>query len=345
MWLYAAIAAVMAVAAASHFWWQITMVTFFSSALALIGLSKLLGEATEQLVRYFGQNVAGLMNVTLSNLAEVIIIWVAIRENHLELVQAGIVGSIFGNLMLVMGSSIWIGCHKHGTMTFHEDVATLYINQLGVVAITLMLPSIFNGYIPAAKGPSVSIILAAVLVLVYLYYYRLAQKDKRFAKIDEHFEKLNHRWSKTHALLILILTAIGAFGMSELLVGEVSAVSRQLGLSAMFIGFVMLPLLGNIAEHFVALIAARREMTELSLAISVGSAAQVGMVVAPIAVLFGLINGTPFMLDFSGLPLKILMISLVMAFIVLRDNKWNINEGVMLVALYVVTVATFAFTQ
>ena len=268
-------------------------VTFCASALALIILSKLMGDATEQLTEHIGQGLAGFFNVTLSNLAELIIIFVAVRSNMIELVQAGIVGSMIGNLLLVMGLSIYVGCRKNGSLSFNPQLGTLLINQLFLVSVTLLLPTLFADRIPANRQGTFSYLLAAMLV--------------------------------------------------ELLVGEVEHVARVLELSPAFIGFIIVPLLGNIAEHMVGVVAAYKKMTELSLTMSVGSASQVGMVVAPCAVLFGYLTGNPITLNFTGLPIQLLVISIVGAIVVLRDSEWHKSEGVMMIALYAVIVIAFMF--
>src|SRR3989344_1129082 len=160
-------------------------VTFCASALALIILSKLMGDATEQLTEHIGQGLAGFFNVTLSNLAELIIIFVAVRSNMIELVQAGIVGSMIGNLLLVMGLSIYVGCRKNGSLSFNPQLGTLLINQLFLVSVTLLLPTLFADRIPANRQGTFSYLLAAMLVGAYIYYYCLSLSDKRFEKVDE----------------------------------------------------------------------------------------------------------------------------------------------------------------
>ncbi|MEK7584346.1 MAG: hypothetical protein AAB490_03805 [Patescibacteria group bacterium] len=316
-------------------------VTFSASALALILLSKLMGDATEQLTQYVGQGVAGFFNVTLSNLAELIIIFVAVRSNLVELVQAGIVGSMIGNLLLVMGLSIYVGTRKNGSMPFQPALGMLLVNQLYLVSVTLLLPTLFADRIPQERQNAFSYLLAAMLVGAYIYYYRLSLTDQRFEKIDE--QRLTFHWSKRFSIGVLIATAVGAFLMSELLVGEVEHVAHTLDLSAAFIGFIILPLLGNLAEHMIGVIAAYKKMTELSLTISVGSASQVGMVVAPCAVLFGYLTGNPITLNFTGLPIQLLGISIVGAIVVLRDSAWHKSEGIMLIALYAAIVIAFMF--
>lgn len=319
---------------------------FISSAIALILLSKIMGDATESLSTHVGERSAGLVNVTLSNLAELIIIYVAISNNHIELAQAGIVGSIIGNLLLVMGFSIYVGCKRNCTLTFNHNVAVLFTNQLFLVGATLMLPTLFNDHIPAHRHGTLSNLLAVMLALSYVYFYRLSFTDKRFREVRQQaVEHARDGWGLPKSLLVLLGCGVGAFWMSELLVGEVELVSHQLNLSTMFIGFIILPLLGNIAEHFVAVVAARKGMTELSLSIAIGSASQVGMIVAPCAVLFGILTGNPFLLHFPNMPLAALILSLAASYLVLQDNQWNINEGIMLLAFYGSIALAFAFTQ
>lgn len=329
-----------------HSVFHASILTFVAAALSLIALSKLLGDATEQLVRHVGQNVAGLINVSLGNLAELIIIFVAMKDGFLDLVQAGIAGSIVGNLLLVHGISIYAYCQKNGDhKPLKPQTVALLIDQLCVVAITLMLPAIFEEHIPVERHLTFSYVLAVMLVGVYLFYYRLSKSDSRFDPIEEDLKELNHRWSLKRSVVVLVAAGIGAFLMSELLVGEVQHIGKSLNVSHAFLGFILLPLLGNIAEHFVAVTAARKGQTDLSLAVSVGSASQVGMIVAPCAVLFGTILGQPFTLNFAGLPLTFMLLSLVPTFVVLHDRSWHKTEGVMLPALYIVFGVAFWFMR
>lgn len=335
----------MALALLFHFGFHSSIGTFIASASALILLSKILGDATEHISSYIGEGRAGLVNVTLSNLAELIIIYAAVRKNLIDLVQAGIVGSMIGNILLVMGLSIYFGCKKNGTMPFNRHTASLYINQFFLVACLLLLPTMFNSRIDQELTPWVSWVQAAILMLVYLFYFRLSQKDPRFKQLREQSHQLEKRWTKRNAILVLILSAIGAFVMSELLVREVEQTASSIGISSLFAGFIVLPLLGNIAEHAVAVTAARKGMTELSLSIALGSASQVGMVIAPAAVFFGLITGNTVLLSFRELPLGILIMGLVAGYLVLRDHEWNVNEGVMLLALYASMFFMFALSH
>jgi Ca2+:H+ antiporter len=335
----------MGLAVCSHLLYPVPALVFLASALALILLSKFIGDATEHYVVHVGERLAGLFNVTLSNLAELIIVFVAIREGKIALVHAGIVGSIMGNILLIMGLSVYFGCRKHSTMKYNHDTAGLYINQIFLVGSLLFLPTLFDSHITESRQQHISYLLAVLLVLAYVYFYVLSMRDPRFHVVREQERSLDRGWTKKKCTAVLAACGTGAFFMSELLIGEVEEVAAQFHLSHEFIGFVVLPLLGNIAEHLVAVRAAVRGMTELSLAVAVGSASQVGMIVAPAAVLFGLVLGNPFTLHFAHLPLTILILSLIGGYLVLRDDSWNINEGVTLLVLYGGMVVGFFFVR
>ncbi|MFA6042690.1 MAG: hypothetical protein WCV85_04665 [Patescibacteria group bacterium] len=328
-----------------HYVLHLFTVSFFTAATALILLSKFLGVGTESLAHHVGEHVAGFINVTLSNLAEIIIMLVAVKAGKIALVQAGIAGSIFGNLLLVMGLSIYLGCKRNGTMKLKPGITALYINQFFLVGATLFIPTMFNDNIPEHRQLYLSYILAAMLLVAYIYYVVLAKRDSRLDEVKKQHEHIEHELSKKASIIVLVSTAIGAFFMSEILVADVEHVAHSLHLSEGFIGFMLLPILGNIAEHAVAVTAARKGMAELSLSISVGSASQVGMVVAPAAVLFGFLFGNPVTLHFSAQPLELVILSFIGAFLVLHDNEWKQGEGAMLVAFYIAMLIGFAFTS
>jgi Ca2+:H+ antiporter len=343
-WFVILLVAAMTAASISHFFSGPAGVTFLGSGIALFCLSKFLGKSAEQLSRHLGQSTAGLLNITLSNLPELIIIFTALSSGLNDLVRAGIVGSITSNLLMVHGCAIYFGCRKNSTLNFNTDVATLYINQLFLVVTILMLLTLFKNHIDASQHQTVSVLLAAMLIGLYLYFFNLRRTDKRFKEVQQQAEKIDHHWSIKRSVLIMMVGAGCAFFMSELLVNEVETVSKTIHLSTSFLGFILLPLLGNLTEQFMAITAARdKDLTELSLAIAVGSASQVGMVVAPLTVFISLALGRPFLLDFSGKPLEMLIISSIGAYVVLKDDKWNINEGVMLIALYLSLGMMFFF--
>jgi Ca2+:H+ antiporter len=332
-----------AMALTSHHFLHIPVLTFVTAAVSLFILSKYLGEAAEQMSLYVGENTAGLLNASVGNLAELVIVFMAIKANMLDLVQADIVGSIIGNLLLVMGLSIYLGCRRHKTMQFNGDIGGLFMNQFYLVMVVLMSPTVLNGKLALPHWFSGA--LAVLLVSTYVYYLNLSRTDERFRTIKEQSQRVEQHWSKRFSIKVIVICSIGVFFNSELLVDEVSSVATALHFSEALIGFIILPLVGNLAENLVAVHAARKGMVELSLSVSVGSASQVGMIIAPCAVVFGLLTGNYFTLRFTIVPLFFLLVSIFGALLVLHDQKWNINEGVMLMVLYAVMLSFCVFAR
>ncbi len=338
-----------AVAILSHYVFDSSLVTFICSASALILLSKFMGEATEHLAHHVGESYAGLVNVSLGNLAELIIIFTAVRSGMIELVKAGIVGSVVGNTLLVMGISVIVACRKGVVVKLKPETVALYINQLFLVGAILILPSVFSEHTPVDKRPMQSYLLAAMLSGAYVLYSIIFHRDERMKLVhnqaSEAVKKTYNGWSGRRSIIILLVTSAVTFFVSDLLINEVEPIAHHFNLSNAMLGFMLLPLLGNVAEHFVAVTAAWKGLAELSLSVAVGSASQVGMIVAPAAVLFGAIYGVEVTLDFSGLPFQLLLITLVAAYIVLRDNQWRRSEGIMLLVCYLAIMLCFTFVN
>jgi Ca2+:H+ antiporter len=333
----------MVVAAASHFAFPQAAVIFIASAGALVILSRYIGEATEQLSLHLGESMAGFVNVTLSNLAELIIVFAAVRAGLIELVQANIVGSIIGNLLLVMGFAIYFGCRKHGQLHLNAVAVAAYLKQLFLVLVAVSALSAFNGAMSPERQLGASYVIALLLVALYAWFFFHIRKSTKLNTIDAQAHQVQKHWSKVQSYLALLGAAAGAVCMSELMVGEIEPFSQSMGISPVLLGYIVLPMLGNLAEHYVAIESAMKQMPDLSMAISVGSASQVGLVVVPAAVLFGLITGHPVTLLFTGLPVYVLFVSFIAAYLTLHNNMWEIEEGVMLLAIYTILAVICGF--
>lgn len=267
----------------------------------------------------------------------------------IELVKAGIVGSVVGNTLLVMGISVIVACRKGEVIKLKPETVALYINQLFLVGAILILPSVFSEHTPVDKRSMQSYLLAGMLSGAYVLYSIIFHRDERMNLVHsqaiEAVKKTYNGWSGRRSIIILLVTSAVTFFVSDLLINEVEPIAHHFNLSNTMLGFMLLPLLGNVAEHFVAVTAAWKGLAELSLSVAVGSASQVGMVVAPAAVLFGAIYGVEVTLDFSGLPFQLLLITLVAAYIVLRDNQWRRSEGIMLLVCYLAIMLCFTFVN
>jgi Ca2+:H+ antiporter len=257
---------------------------FLLSAIAIIPLAEYIGEATEALADFTGPRIGGLLNATLGNAAELIITIVAIREGLLELVKASIAGSILGNLLLVMGLSMVLGGIKHGVQTFDSRQASRNAILLILAVIALVIPSLFSHYIGVETSLRVefeSIGVAVIMLVLYglalLYSLKSEQQPvmKKRSGDDLHVPE----WSVRKSIIVLALATVGVVIASELLVGAVEPVVKSLGISEFFMGIILIPLIGNVAEHLVAVKVAIQNRMNLSAEITVASSLQIALFV------------------------------------------------------------------
>jgi Ca2+:H+ antiporter len=317
--------------------------TFIAAALAIVPLAELMGESTEALASRVGTQLGGLLNSTLGNAAELIITFFAIRAGLLELVKASITGSILGNLLLVMGASLLVGGLRNGVQKFDRSQAGLNATMLVLAVIALGIPSLFSHAIEAVNHDAVeylSLGVAAMMMLIYvlgqLYFFRGGQARPQRAL---H----NHPWSLRKALVVLALSTAAIAWMSEILVGVVEPMLEHLGWTEFFIGIVIIPIVGNAAEHLVAVEVAARNDMELSLNISVGSGLQVALFVAPFLVFLSLIMGNPLTLVFNPFELAALGAASLIAGLVSLDGESNWMEDAQLLVVYAILALAFFF--
>lgn len=324
------------------------LVVFAASALAVIPLAGLLGEATEVLAEKIGPRFGGLLNATLGNAAELIITIIAIRAGQMELVKASLIGSVVGNILLVLGFSILLGGLKNGTQHFNRTNAGMDATMLILAVIAISVPSIFNHAIEPDKlrVEELSLTTAAVMLLIYvlsiIYMLRLKSPEKE----DSTGVKPSHtapRWSMGVALGVLAASVVGIAIMSEFLVGSMEPVTESLGLTPFFVGIIIIPLIGNVAEHLVAVQVAMKNQMDLSLSIANGSSLQIALFVAPVLVFISLLLGNPLALEFNNFELIALTASGVIATFISMDGQSNWLEGAMLLAVYLILALAFFF--
>lgn len=320
---------------------------FIFSALAIIPLADLIGEATEELAVHTGPRIGGLLNATLGNAAELIITIFAIRAGLLDLVRASIAGSIIGNLLLVLGLALLLGGLKNGIQTFDRRNAGMNATLLILAVVALLIPSLFNTALESdsTRQLGLSEEVAVVMIILYglsVYYSFTAGKGDPHGQAAGEIHK--SRWSVRFALGVLAASTIGIVFMSEFLVGAVEHVSENLGLTELFIGIIVIPLVGNVAEHLVAVEVAYKNKMELSLAISIGSSLQIALFVAPVLVFLSLVFGdpnNPLLLVFTGFELIALVATSVIAAFIAQDGESNWLEGMMLLAVYLIVALAF----
>jgi Ca2+:H+ antiporter len=334
------------IAAIAHFsgWGDIWV--FSLAALGVVPLAGYIGSATEALAHYTGPKIGGLLNATLGNAAELIITLVAIREGLLELVKASITGSIIGNLLLVMGMSILLGGLKNGVQRFDRKQAGNYSILLAMTILALVIPSFFGhslGDEGSAGVETLSLGVAGVMIFLYVLgiIYSLKYNESPITANEGSSAPTKPTYSVSTALIILAVATFGVVLLSELLVGAVESVVSQFGLSEFFIGIILIPIVGNVAEHLVAVQSALRNKMELSMEISLSSSLQIALFVAPLLVFISLAMGHPLTLMFNVFELISLGAAVVIAALVSMDGESNWLEGASLLAVYLILALAF----
>lgn len=342
---------------------------FLLSAIAIIPLASYIGKATEVLAAHAGPRIGGLLNATLGNAAELIITIVAIREGLLELVLASITGSILGNILLVMGMSMLLGGIKNGVQKFDRRQASRNAILLLLAVISLVIPSILGAYIGEEdflRAEALSMGAAVIMIILYILgvFYSLRYARGPFTApttTTMHPSKNNHvvesateskstaatqqtarhEWSVRTALIVLALSTAGVVFMSEMLIGAVEPVVLSLGISEFFLGIILIPLIGNVAEHLVAVKVAIQNQMELSVEIALASSLQIALFVAPVLVFISLLMGNPLLLIFNEFELLALIAGVVIAVFVSEDGVSNWLEGAELLAVYLILALAF----
>ncbi|MBW7885053.1 MAG: calcium/proton exchanger [Caldilineaceae bacterium] len=334
-----------AVAAELLHWGDI--VIFAASALAIVPIAGVLGEATEVLASRTSPHVGGLLNASLGNAAELIITLVAINAGAIELVRASIIGSILGNLALVLGLSLLVGGIKNGVQRFDRGRVGVDATMTILAAIAISVPSFFNRAIepdfPRVEG--LSLATAAVVLLLYalsiIYALRLPSSNHHAA--GEAAAHAGPLWSVRRAIAIMVAAVVGLAIMSEFLVGTLDTVTATLGLTEFFVGIIIVPMIGNVAEHLVAVQVAHKNQMDLSLTIALGSSLQIALFVAPVLVFVSLFMGNPMALEFNEFEVIAMISASVVAAFVALDGRSNWLEGAMLLVVYGMLALGFFF--
>lgn len=322
------------------------VLVFTLSACAVIPLAKLIGEGTEALAARTSPRIGGLLNATLGNAAELIITIVAIREGLLELVKASITGSILGNLLLVMGFSMVVGGIRNGLQSFDRRQASRNAILLVLAVLALLIPSVLSSYIGTPGSLRVEALsLGVALVMIVLYalalLYSLKFSGAPLTHLPVHPPDHAPIWSVRKALAVLALATAGVVIASELLVGAIGPVMAGVGVSEFFLGIILIPLIGNVAEHLVAVQVAARDQMDLSVEIAVSSSLQIALFVAPVLVFISLLFGQRLQLIFNQLELLALAAGVLITALVSEDGESNWLEGAELLAIYCMLALAF----
>jgi Ca2+:H+ antiporter len=332
---------------------------FFVAALGIVPTAALMGLATEELAARSGPGIGGLLNVTFGNAPELIIALFALNEGLHEVVKASIVGSIVGNVLLVLGAAMLVGGLRQKFQRFNATAANAQSAMLLLAAAALMMPAIFE--LVEGKGlPSptaelvdygstvenLSLAVAIVLMVTYVggLVFSLRTHRDLFNPPYVEQEEEGFGWSVRRSVLMLFIAGLAVGLMSEILVGSISEASEAVGLSEFFIGVIVVAIVGNAAEHWVAVLVAYKNKMDLAVNIAIGSSAQIALFVAPVLVITSFFIGPgPLPLVFNGFELGAVLLAILIANVVTNDGESNWFEGLQLLALYMIIGIAFYY--
>ena len=328
-------------------------VLFFSAALAILPIARLIVLSTEQLATYTGDAIGGLLNATFGNAPELIIALVALRAGFFAMVRASIIGAILANLMLATGVAFFLGGLRRHTQEYNSSVARLYSSMMLISAVSLGVPSAFNRFFSPDstmhEEKLVNLGTAFVLLAAYgMYLVFLLKTHPDFfesvAVAEVEHAHGGHRWSVGRSIGTLIAASLLAAAMSEILVGAAEGTGKALGMSEVFIGIVFLAIIGGAAESGSAIAMARKNKLDLTVGIAMGSSIQIALFVAPVLVLASLVIAPqPLELSFSRAELGTLFLGVLIGAIVAGDGRSNWYKGAQLVLVYVMIAILFYF--
>ena len=322
---------------------------FVFSCAAILPLAGLMGTATEHLAARAGAGVGGLLNASFGNAAELIIALFALFSGHHELVKASLTGSIIGNILLVMGASLLAGGLKYSTQRFNKTAVGSGSTLAVLAAFGLLMPAIFHnlyGKGDANLDHKLSFATSVVLISGYLMslLFSLVTHKDLFDVIDEESEGADHvAWSVTKSIVVLLIATIGVAWMAEILVGAVDKAGEQLGMTKIFMGVIVVAIVGNAAEHSTAILMAMKNKVDLALNIAVGSTLQIALFVAPVLVFVSAFSSHPLDLWFTTMEVAAVMIAVTIAWLISHDGESNWFEGAMLLMVYLILAIAFFF--
>jgi len=318
---------------------------FFSAALSIVPIARLIGNSTEQLATYTGDAVGGLLNATFGNLPELIIAIIALKAGLHQMVLASLAGAILANLLLAMGVSFLVGGTKFHNQDYNATSVRVYSSMMMIAVISLTIPSGFHvltaDKVPSENENTLNLNLAVVLLIGYvLYLFFMIKTHPDFFRSEGgggHSDEHENRWSLTRALLTLVVASVLAAFMSEVLVGAAEETGKVLGMSSVFIGVIFLAIVGGAAESISAVTMAAKNKMDLSIGIALGSSIQIALFVAPLLVIMSIFVGPAQMnLTFPRGLLVALFMAVVLSTMVAGDGRSNWYKGVQLIMIYLI---------
>jgi len=317
---------------------------FIFSCLSIIPLAALMGEGTEEISFYTGPKIGGFLNGTFGNATELIISIFALKEGLHEVVKSSIAGAVIGNILLVIGASMFAGGLKYKTQNFQQKVTEMTSSMLLFAVLGLCIPALFthtvNPELLTTRYEGLSIVVAVIMILIYVMslYFTFSTHKEIYSIQTEH--EGTAKWSLKRAITTLIIATVLIAIESEFLVSGIESITETLGWSQFFVGIILIPIIGNAAEHSTAVVMAMKNKMDVATEIAMGSSLQVILFVAPVLLFLSLLF-TPMSIVFNEFELVALLASIVIANQVSRDGESNWLEGVQLMAVYVIIAASF----
>jgi Ca2+:H+ antiporter len=320
---------------------------FLVAAVAILGLAWVVGLSTERLGALTGPQVGGILNATFGNIAELIIAFFALQAGLIDVVKASITGSIIGNLLLVLGASVLVGGLRHGTQTFDQRIAGSNAALLVLAAIGLFVPAVFAFSGGSAGGHGTvteeSVLVAIVLIVGYVLslVYQFTNPSRTLGGHEAPAGHSGPAWSRGVTIAVLLVAAGLLAVTSEILVGSIEPFIETFGLSPFFVGVVIIPTIGNLAEHLVAVQLAWKDKMEFAMAVSYGSSLQVALFVGPVLVIVGALMGQPMDLVFTPLEVAAVGVAVAIGALIALDGESNWLEGALLMIVYAILAVSF----
>jgi len=351
----------MPISAVLHWQHADAWMVFATSAAAIIPLAGLMGKSTEEIAHKMGPGIGGLMNASFGNAAEFIIALSALRSGMVDVVKASITGSILGNILLVLGLSCLAGGVKYRRQTFNATAAGMAATMLALAAVALLIPAVFHAHLyihhQNANEQEVSLEIAIVLFVVYILmllfslvtHRHLYEATTPELELEAHTQVAQQieadpreAWPTWFAVLVLIAATLSVAWMSEQLVGAIEETRELLGWTELFVGVIIVAIIGNAAEHSTAILVAMKNKMELSIQIAVGSGLQIALFIAPLLVFLSYLPGMPQIdLIFSMLEVVAVATSVLVVALVAYDGQTNWFEGLLLLAVYLILAIAF----
>ncbi|ULQ57157.1 calcium/proton exchanger [Flavihumibacter rivuli] len=327
---------------------------FFTSAMSIIPIAKLIGEATENLAHHTGDAIGGLLNATFGNAPELIIAVIALKEGLHEMVLASLIGAILANLLLATGIAMLVGGVKYHVQEYNPVSVRIYNSMMFIAISSMIIPSAFSRFFGAEEAyqqnqQNLNILLSIALLLAYILYlffmikthpdfFRSAGKEEGEASEEGSY------WSVGKSIGVLVAASVGAAFMSEVLVGAAEGTGRELGMSAAFIGIVFVAIIGGAAESLSAIAMARKNKVDLTMGIAMGSSIQIALFVAPVIVLLSFAVGPkPLYLAFNKAESGAVFMAVLLTAVIAGDGRSNWYKGIQLITLYALIAIMFYF--